>query len=244
MFPTLVLATAFGSSQCWNVYDAALRHSASSAHPAFVSYEVLTRITEDEQPLVFSRAHVDYRDDGLARVKDERFNFEPIITRSTEPGPPVIGPYGKRRAAWLPQDGNLPVIADVRTQGAVDCNFKAEMYHGRSTYHLTFTGGHTADRPSVKQMWVDTRSDDVWKIIVSGPVSFADDPGGEHPLADFEVELNYTGPYLLVNHVVWKYRRHEYSQYATYFAEYTLTSYSFPSELPAAYFATTTAKAP
>lgn len=247
MFPTLVLAAAFASTQCWNVYDAALRHSASSAHPPFVSYDLLTHITEDEQPLIYSRAHVDYRDDGLARVKDERFNFEPIITRDTEPGPPVIGPYGSRRAAWLPSDPDLPIIADVRSQGSMVCNLTAEAYHGRSTYHIVFTGGHTADRPAVKQMWVDTRSQDVWKLIVSGPVSFADDVSGrEHPLADFEVELGYTGPYLLVNHVVWKYQRREFSQYATYFAEYTLTSYSFPSELPSSYFAqaTATAKAP
>lgn len=244
MFPTLVLAVAFASSQCWNVYDDALRHSALAAHPPYVSYDVLTDVTEDEQPLVYSHAHILYRDDGMARVLDERFNYEPIITRHTEPGPPVIGPYGRRRAAWLPQDINLPIIADVRSQGSVDCGMAEELYRGRPTYHLTFTGGHVDDRAAVKQMWIDTSSHDVWKLIVSGPVAFADDPGGEHPLADFEVELGYTGPYLLVNHVVWKYRRREFSQYATYFAEYTLSSYSFPSELPASYFAQATAKAP
>jgi hypothetical protein len=243
MFPTLVLAAAFASSQCWNVFDAALRHSASSAHPPFVSYDVLTRITEDDQPLIYSRAHVYYRDDGLARVQDERFNFEPIITRLAEPGPPVIGPYGSRRSAWLPQDADLPIIANVRTEGSIACNARTEMYHGRGTYHLSFSGGHVADRASLKDMWVDARSTDVWKLIVSGPVSFADDPGDVHPLADFEVELGYTGPYLLVNHVIWKYRRHEYSQYATYFAEYTLGSYTFPSELPSSYFAATSATA-
>jgi hypothetical protein len=244
MFLTLVLAAAFASSQCWNIFDAALRHSASSAHPPFVSYDVLTRVTEDEQPLIYSRAHIDYRDDGLARVLDERFNFEPIVTHTTEPGPPVIGPYGPRRAAWLPQDADLPIIADVRTPGAITCALSSQFYHQRPTYHLTFRGGHVSDRPSVKEMWVDARSEDVWKLIVSGPVAFADDPAGEHPLADFEVELGYTGPYLLVNHVVWKYRRREFSQYATYFAEYTLTSYSFPSELPSSYFSQATAKAP
>jgi hypothetical protein len=246
MFPTLVLAAAFASSQCWNIFDAALRHSASAAHPPYVSYDVLTRITEDQQPLIYSRAHIDYRDDGLARVLDERFNFEPIITRVTEPGPPVIGPYGSRRAAWLPQDPDLPIIADVRTQGSIVCALNSEMYRGYPTYHLSFSGGHISDRPAVKAMWVDRRSQDVWKLIVSGPVAFADDPGGEHPLADFEVELGYTGPYLLVNHVVWSYRRREFSQYATYFAEYTLSSYSFPSELPSSYFAQAkaTAKAP
>lgn len=242
MFPTLVLAVALGTSQCWNIYDAALRHSATSAHPPYISYNVLTRVTEDQQPLLYSRSHVDYRDDGLARVLDERFNFEPILTRQTEPGPPVIGPYGSRRAAWLPQDNDLPIIADVRSAGSIECSLiAAEIYRGRPTYHITFIGNHIDERAGVKQMWVDMRSDDIWKLIVSGPVAFADDPGGEHPLADFEVELNHFGPYLLVTHVVWKYRRHEYSQYATYFAEYTLDGYSFPDRLPSNYFAQTTA---
>lgn len=244
MFPTLVLAVALGSSQCWNIYDAALRHSALSAHPAYVSYNVITRVTEDQQPLVYSRSHVDYRDDGLARVLDERFNFEPILTRHTEPGPPVIGPYGARRAQWLPKDNELPIIADVRSESSVTCTFTNEEYQGRPTYHIVFRSPHINERAGVKQMWIDMDSQDVWKLIVSGPVSFADDPGGEHPLADFEVELSYTGPYLLVRHVVWQYRRKEYSQYATYFAEYTLSSFSFPDRLPAAYFAQATAKAP
>ena len=241
MFPTLVLAAALTSSQCWNIYDSALRHSAEASHPTYISYDIVTRVTEDEQPLVYSRAHVDYRDDGLARVMDERFNFEPILTRHAEPGPPVIGPYGSRRDAWLPKDSNLPIIADVRASSSVTCTAAAEAYRGHSTYHLAFTGGHISQRPAVKAMWIDAASRDIWKIIVSGPVTFGSNSHPDDQLVDFQVELSYFGPYLLVDHVVWQYRFREFSQYAAYFAEYTLHDYAFPSRLPAAYFLQTTA---
>jgi hypothetical protein len=241
MFPTLVLAAALTTSQCWNIYDGALRHSAEAAHPTYISYDIVTRVTEDEQPLVYSRAHVDYRDDGLARVSDERFNFEPIVTRHTEPGPPVIGPYGSRRDAWLPKDSDLPIIADVRAKSAVSCSFAPEAYRGHSTFHLAFAGGHTGDRPAVKAMWVDARTADIWKVVVSGPVTFGNNLNPDDRLVDFQVELSYFGPYLLVDHVVWQFKRHEFSQYASYFGEYTLNDYAFPSRLPASYFAQATA---
>ncbi len=245
MLAALVLGLAVSAPQCWDVYDGALRHSAAASHPAFVSYDERIRITEDEFPLVRSRAHIDYRDDGIARVLDERYNFEPLVTRHAEPGPPVIGPYGRNRNAWLPQDSDLPVIADVRSEGAVTCTLaETVMYKGRLSHHLIFSGGHVDDRPGVKEMWIDAKTSDVWKLIVSGPVVFADDPGSKTELADFEVELGYVGPYLLVNHVVWKCRRHEFSQYATYFAEYTMNAFSFPAELPASYFAQKTVAIP
>lgn len=241
MFGALVLAAVAGAPQCWDIYDAALRHSAAAAHPAYVSYDERVHISEDEQPLVFSRVHVDYRDDGLARVLDERFNFEPFITRHAEPGPPELGPYGNKRDAWLPQDAKLPIIADVRAPGSVTCTLAGTgTFKDHTAYHLVFTGGHIAERAAIKEMWVDTTSQDVWKLIVSGPVAFADDPNGVHPLADFEVEFARFGAYVLVDHVIWTYRRREFSQYAMYFAEYTYGGFSFPAQLPASYFAENT----
>lgn len=246
MLAALVLGlVAAAAPPCWDVYDGALRHSAAASHPAFVSYDEQIRITEDNFPLVRSRAHVDYRDDGWARVLDERFDFEPIVTRHAEPGPPEIGPYGQSRAAWLPQDSELPIIADVRSEGAVSCTLSETVpYKGRVSRHLIFSGGQIAERAGVKEMWVDAKTGDVWKLIVSGPVAFADDPGSKTELADFEVELGYVGPYLLVNHVTWKYHRREFSQYSSYFAEYTLGGYAFPAQLPASYFAQKTVARP
>ena len=241
MFPLVALVAAIGIPPCWDIFDAALRHSAMSSHPAYVSYDEHILVTQDDQRLVQTIAHVDYRDDGLALVRDERFNFEPILTRHTEPGPPVLGPYGPNRDTWLPQADVIPTIASVRAQSNLNCEFGGvETYKGHNAYHLFFTGAPT-NRPSIKAMWVDTGSGAIWKVIVTGFVRFDDDPGAAKPLADFEVELGYAGPYLVVDHVVWSYRRQEYSQVSRYFGEYTLSDYSFPEILPPTYFSNTTA---
>jgi hypothetical protein len=242
MFALVALVAAVSVPPCWDIFDSALRRSAASAHPAYVSYDERILVTQDDQRLVQSTAHVDYRDDGLARVSDERFNFEPFVTRHAEPGPPVLGPYGPNRDTWIPQTDVLPTIASVRTEGDMRCQDAGiEVYKGHTTYHLRFTSiSHKTNRPSIKGMWVDTTSNAIWKVIVSGYVHFSDDEDAKD-LADFEVELSYTGPYLVVDHVVWSYRRHEYSQVSNYFGEYTLTGYSFPGHMPASYFGDTTA---
>ncbi len=241
MFPSLVLAAAIGVPPCWDIFDTAVRHRALAPHPTYVSYNERIFVAEDDQRLVQSTAHVDYRDDGLARVRDERFNYEPIVTRHAEPGPPELGPYGSERDSWLPQRDMLPTIAKVRTQGDMSCTIDGvEAYKGHSTYHLVFSGASDR-RPSLKAMWVDTQSKDIWKVIVSGPVLFEDGPQQPLSLASFEVELAYAGPYLVVDHVVWSYRRHEYSQTTRYFGEYTLSDYTFPPALPPSYFGDTAA---
>jgi hypothetical protein len=237
MIHALVLAALGATPPCWDVFDAALRHSASAVHPPYVTYSERILVSEDGAPLMRSVAHVDYRDDGLSRVSDERFNFEPFVTRHAEPGPPELGPYGKGRVMWLPETDGLPIIAHVRTLGSITCNIAdEESYKGHTTYHLVFGGGQ-AERPALKALWIDTRSHDVWKVILTGPVTFWDDPEHTRGLAEFQVELGYSGPYLVVNHVVWSYTRQQYSQYVNYFGEYTYEEYSFPEALPASYFA-------
>lgn len=243
MFALVALAAALGIPPCWDIFDAALHHSAASSHPAYVSYDERILVTQDDQRLVQTTAHVDYRDDGVARVSDERFNFEPFLTRHAEPGPPVLGPYGANRDAWLPQEDMLPTIARVRTQGDMRCSVAGvESYKDHTTYHLRFIGS-PQQRPALKAMWVDTGSNSIWKVIVSGYVYFNGD-GYPPDLADFEVELGYTGPYLVVNHVVWSYRMREYSQSSLYFGEYTLTGYTFPQSMPNGFFERTTARSP
>jgi hypothetical protein len=237
MFPAMVLAAAFSSQQCWDIFDGALRHNAQGAHPAYISYDERISVTGDGLPVLFSLAHVDYRDDGTARVLDERFNYLPIYTKRAEPGPPELGPYGKARSAWLPFEGarDLPIISSVHVLGNVTCTVAGiEEYKGHRSYHLTF-GNPVQNKPAIKAIWIDAASQDVWKLVVSGYVMFVDSSQAP-PLADFEVELGYQGPFLVVNHVVWQLRRREYSQYATYFGEYTLTGFTFPNKLPAQYF--------
>jgi hypothetical protein len=241
MIHVLLLAAVGVLPPCWDVFDSALRHSASAAHPPYVTYDERISVLQDGAPLFTSNAHIDYRDDGIARVSDARFNYEPFITRRTEPGPPELGPYGKGRTMWLPDENGLPTIAQIRAAGSMTCTIAdEEWYKTHDTYHLVFRGA-AEDRPTLKDLWVDTRSRDVWKVILTGPVSFWDDPQSTRALAEFQVELGYSGPYLVVNHVVWSLSRREYSQRVTYFGEYTYSGYSFPLAMPASYFGDDTA---
>lgn len=237
MFPAIVLAAAFSTQQCWDIFDGALRHNALGAHPAFISYDERISVIGDDAPILFSLAHVDYRDDGIARVLDERFGYQPMRTSHAEPGPPELGPYGNARSAWLPIEsvGDLRVISNVHVPGSITCTVAdVEEYKQHRSYHLVF-GNFNPNKPAIKAIWIDTSSQDVWKLIVSGYVLFVDS-NGPPPLADFQVELGYSGPFLVVNHVVWQLRRREFSQYANYFGEYTLSGFSFPNSLPADYF--------
>ncbi|MFN2450096.1 MAG: hypothetical protein ABR508_09995, partial [Candidatus Baltobacteraceae bacterium] len=207
-----VLAAALGAPSCWDIFDQALRTSAASVHPQYVTYDERIAITQNERRWVEAAAFIDYRDDGLARVRDERFNFEPYLTRHAEPGPPELGPYGPGREEWLPHGEPFPTIASVRAQGDMTCRMRGlETYKGHRAYHLTF-GGVPASRPSLKALWVDAATGVVWKIIVSGFVNVIDDAGPTPTITNFEVELGYAGPYLVVNHVVWDLRHKEYSQ--------------------------------
>lgn len=237
MLHALVLAALGVMPPCWDVFDAALRRSANAPHPPYVTYSERIAVSEDGAPIIASIAHIDYRDDGLARVSDERFDYEPYFTRHAEPGPPELGPYGPGRSMWLPLAGGLPIIAHVRSLGDVSCTVAGEdRYKSHDTYHLVFRGA-PADVPTLEDLWVDVRTHDIWKLIVTGPVAFWDDPRKTHPLARFEVELRYSGPYLVVDHVVWSYSRREWSQRVEYFGEYTFADYAFPSQLPPSDFA-------
>lgn len=240
MFASLVLAVALNAPPCWTIFDSALQTSAVGLHPEYVTYDENIVITQNDRRYIESTAFVDYRDDGLARVRDERFSFVPQLTRHTEPGPPELGPYGPGRQDWIPRDEPYPTIASVRTEGDMKCTLAGrEMYKGHDSYHLVFSGVPNT-RPSLKALWVDAKTSVVWKLITSGYVEVYDDDGVSPALTNFEVELGYAGPYLVVNHVVWDLRHKEYSQSSHYFGEYTMSNFSFPSSLPATYFAPAT----
>lgn len=232
----VIFAALTAAGSCWNVYERVLAHNAASPHPRFISYQEKIAIFEDGDRIISSRANVDYRDDGLARVADERFNYDPIVTRAVEPGPPELGPYGPGRAMWLPPPPGAPTIATVRVKSAVTCtNEGIQKYRGYEVYHLTFHGADP-NRPHLRALWIDTRTMDVWKVALAAPVRLVDGPAAAYDLADYEVELGYRGPYLVVDHVTWTLGEKAYSQSTTYRGEYSLSGYSFPATLPPSYF--------
>jgi hypothetical protein len=219
----LALAALTAMPSCWGLYDKALAHSAAAVHPPYITYSERIAITTDGQPLIISFANIIYRDDGMARVSDERFGYAPIFTRNPEPGPPELGPYGTRREMWLPLDADAHTIAAVRAAGRVTCAIEPEVYRSRATYHLTFHGADPL-RAHLDDLWVDVRTGEIRKLRITAQ-------------GDFEIELGYHGGYLVVDHVTWSYDRRTEGQPTQYFGEYTLTDFSFPKELPASYFA-------
>lgn len=235
----LLLAVLTAMPSCWNTYDKALARSAASAHPPYITYSEHVSVTADGKPLISSIVNVAYRDDGLARIADERFNYDPMVTRNPEPGPPELGPYGGARTMWLPSDPGAPTIGKVRAAGTMTCTLAGvENVNSRPAYHLVFSGAD-AGRPHLDDMWVDIDSYDIWRVGITGQITLVGDGSVSRGLGRFDVDLAYSGPYLVVKRVTWNYRERAYSQEANYSAEYTFSGFSFPKELPASYFSLT-----
>ncbi|HET9095514.1 MAG TPA: hypothetical protein VFN37_02535 [Candidatus Baltobacteraceae bacterium] len=233
----LLLAALTATPSCWDIYDKALTHSAASAHPPYITYDERISITDDDESLLRSAAHIDYRDDGMARVADERFDYAPILTREVEPGPPELGPYGPGRSMWLAPPPGVPTIAVLRARGMVRCaNEGMERLKSREVYHLAFRGANPA-RAHLDDLWIDAHSYDIWRLRVTGPVALLASANSSIGLGKYDVEMAYQGPYLVVDHVVWSYRERIYSQYADYTGEYTFSDFAFPRELPPSFFA-------
>lgn len=223
MLPALVLALAAAGPSCWDVFDATLAHSAKVPHPAYVQYDQNITIWRDNKALISTDQHIRYDDDGQARIEDARFHYQPVWTSLVEPGPPELGPYGKDRSIWIPVSDRVPVIASTRAAGKVSCTMREETYNGRDTYHLSFQGSH------LTELWVDTHTQDVWKIEMDAPgyISNQFDP---NPQAHYEIHLGYHGGYLVVEHVTWNSSLREQSQTSELTGEYQLTNFQFPPQ--------------
>lgn len=233
--------SAAAAPGCWDLTFSAIEHRAAAPHPPFITYSETLEIQRDGLPYMRSRASIAYRDDGVVRIADDRFMDRPYVTTASEPGPPELGPYRDRRSAWLPlpeSDYNFPLIGRVRTKprGMTCENLGREEYRGHDTYHLGFSSAQP-EKPSLKALWIDAGSGDIWKVILSGLVPVvAQSAGGGSRLTDYEIELEQDGPYLVVDHVTWKYNEREYSQTSRFFGEYYYSSFDFPAALPAGYF--------
>jgi hypothetical protein len=227
---------------CWDLTYAALRHRAAAPHPQYIAYAETEDLTIDGRRLSESRPQITYRDDGVVRIDDDGFIY---LTRHAVPGPPELGPYGDRRSMWLPMEeaavGDLPLIGSVRTGNrSLSCrNNGLEQYKDHLTYRLTFNTIHP-ERPSLKALWIDARTSEIWKVIVSGtvPVTLSDDDRTVPGLTDYEVELANFENYVVVDHVTWRYSFREFSQTADLFGEYRYSAFGFPKDVPPGFFDT------
>lgn len=239
------LAGAAALPDCWDVTYAAIEHRAAAPHPAFITYNETLQIQRDGLPFMRSRASIAYRDDGVVRIQDERFDNHPYVAMFAEPGPPELGPYAGRRSLWLPLAGmnyaNLPLIGHVRAHPAgLACHTEArEPYHGHDVYRLSFSSDHP-ERPGLKGLWVDAQTSEIWKVALTGfvPVVAPNNDRATLRITEFQVELEQMGRYLVVDHVTWKFSEREYSQTSEFFGEYYYSGFDFPAALPAGYFRT------
>jgi len=227
---------------CWDIAYSALRHRAAAIHPAFILYNEISHVTDNGETLIRNHENVAYRDDGMARVWDERFAYDPYVTRASDPGPPELGPYGARRSVWLPvqvpETSSPPLIGAVhaRNSDGMTCTTDGiENYHGHETYRLSFQSTHP-ERPALRALWVDIGNSEIWKVELSGSLPIVLDDERAIRLAEFEIELNQIGPYVVISHVTWKYRLHEFAQYSDFIGEYYYSGFQFPDKLPETFF--------
>ncbi len=219
--------------ECWQLIDRALQRSAGSPHAKFISYGEHFTVFADGVPMENIGASVVYRDDGLAYISDERW-AHPFVSRLLEPGPPVLGPYGDARPAWLSAETiatALPVIAHVHVYPDETCadNGVASV-DGKPFLHLT-VGHELNERPGLRDIWIDPQAYDIGRVVVRGPLRFYVRDGIKVDLTDYTVDLERVGPYTVVKRVTWQYRDRQYSQWTDLSAEYDFRNYSF-SDVP------------
>lgn len=243
MLAGLVLAAATSVPSCWDVYDAAIGHSAQAARPPYITYVERIAIQYGDpstsqalKPSTYAgNARVEYRSDGLARVQDERFGNAPILTSILDPGPPELGPYGARQSIWEGVHYALPLISSVRAKSSVTCTLSAQPYQGRQTYHLQFRGA-SPKVPHLDDLWVDGQTHDIWKVALEAPLSF--NFGYEQSVdpVHFEIDLGYEGPYLVVQHVRSETHVATHGQFMHVVWQYAYADYAFPPQLPQGVF--------
>ena len=222
----MILAAAAAAllsvSSCWNAYDAALRHSAQAAHPQFVSYDESARLDGGAQRVVRERAHIDYRDDGTALVLDDRAGPSPIVTRNVDPGPPVLGPYGRARAAWMSPD-LWPPIRTAANSGGTDgeiCTMAPSVsIEGARAYHLLFY--RRKQSVGLDELWVDAHTFQIRRVILTGLVLFGASITAKP--TNYDISVSRSGPYNVVSHVVWSL--------GGYTGDYTFANFSFPAHV-------------
>lgn len=226
-----VVAAVLSAPACWDIYDQALRHRAASSQPPYVQYTQRTVLSADGSEVERANASMSWRSDGLTRVRDDRFPGFTFVTDRPDPGPPQLGPYGASRLSWLPTPSGIPLIGQVRAHDATSCtNLGIESYRGHQVYHLMLEP-YDNGKPSVKELWIDTASADIWKAVVSGYLTLTDADEARRPLIDFAIELSPQGPYVMIDHITWSYRVRVYSQYSELFGEYYLGGYSYPTTM-------------
>ncbi len=228
-------AAARADDACWQLVYAAIERDAAAPHAAYISYSELVNIQEDRRRYERATANITYRDDGTASIDDDRW-ARPFVSNFLEPGPPVLGPYGKRREDWLAvasQRFALPLIADVHDNAQRICVDRGDvLVDGETVADIALLDAPT-DRPALKEIWIDRRSLDIAQVVLSEYLTIAAvDWSLEHVLTNFSVEMEHVDGYAVVHRVNWTYSMKVYDQWSTLDAEYDFDNYAFDNAPP------------
>jgi hypothetical protein len=231
----LEAASARGSDACWRLLYDALARSAGAAHAPFVTYSETIRLDQDGQTLERARAAITYRDDGVASIDDDRF-ARPFLSEVQDPGPPVLGPYGERRAAWTSfgdDDAPLPVIADTQTPHRHECVDRGDdVIEGGAYAHLTFPDA-ALDRPALKAVWIDRNTLQIRRAVVTGWLQFfVEGLSVEHALTDYTLQLTQVEGHTVLEQVNWQYAYRSYGETSMIEEEYRFGGYRFDAQAP------------
>jgi hypothetical protein len=231
----LCAARARGDDACWQLLYSAVQRNATDAPAPYVSYSESLDLQEDGRNIGYANLNVTYRDDGTAYIDDSRF-AHPFVSNVLDPGPPILGPYGGRRETWLSfgtEYSILPVIADTRTPHRARCNdLGDEAIDGGSYAHLAFPDAR-ADRPALKEVWIDRKHLTVRRAVVSEYLNFYFFDGDvKQRLADYRLEIARLDGHDVLQQVNWHYTFWQYGQGTNLQEEYKFGAYHFDSNAP------------
>ena len=229
-------APARADDSCWQTVHKAIEASAASDHALYVSYSEVQEINTDGMRFMHSNAAITYRDDGVAYVDDDRW-LHPFTGYLLDPGPPVLGPYGDRRHAWLdladPEAQSIPVIANTHSAPAAQCNVVGiDERYGRPALHIDFPNARI-DKPALVAIWLDPQTLNVVHATTRDWLSFWGQDGTTLSLVKYEIDVKQIGKYEVLNHVSWEYDFRWYDQRSKMVGDYQFSNYRFADKPPA-----------
>ena len=229
------VTAARADDACWQLLYAAIERDAAVPHAAYITYNELADIREDGFRYERATANITYRDDGQASIDDDRWSH-PFVSNLLDPGPPVLGPYGDRRADWLSVAASayaLPLIADVHNQSERQCVDRGDQFiNGSSAAHLVVPNAPT-DRQALKEIWIDRHTHAIARVVIAEYIKvFTVAWDMKKALTDFTIDMESIDGHDVVQRVTWTYTFRVYDQTSLLAAEYDFTNYRFEQRPP------------